>query len=272
MTSEGNIPEWMQRSEGYLPPKSKDAFINKSILALFSLLAKFRSQDGGKQAGFGVNAFFKLLFTLMLVLLISLSGDFAFILVVATYLLLVLMLTPAKKLRNIIAVSVIAALVSFLVVLPSIFYGNHYSVIMLPVKVFLTVVAVNLLAHTSKWNELVSAIKWFHVPDIFILVFDITLKYIMMLGEFTLEMMFALKLRSVGRNRSKTSSLSGVAGTMFIKSREMAEEMQGAMECRGFTGEYKAASKFLFSPADAVYILINAVLLSAFILLRGYHV
>ena len=60
MTSEGNIPEWMQRSEGYLPPKSKDAFINKSILALFRLFAKFRSQDGGKQAGFGVNAFFKL--------------------------------------------------------------------------------------------------------------------------------------------------------------------------------------------------------------------
>jgi cobalt/nickel transport system permease protein len=262
----------MLRSEGYLPPKGKDSFINKSILALFRLLAKYRSQDGGKQIGFGVNAFFKLLFTLMLVLLISLSRDFAFILVAITYLLLVLMLMPAKKLRNIITVSIIAALISFLVMLPGIFYGNNYSVIILPVKVFLTVAAVNLLAHTSKWNELIGAIKWFHVPDIFIFVFDITIKYIMMLAEFTLEMMFALRLRSVGKNRNKTSSLSGVAGTMFVKSREMAEEMQGAMECRGFTGEYKAARKFRFSPADAVYILINAVLLSVFILLRGYHV
>ena len=262
----------MLRGEEYLPPKGKDPFIDKSILALFRLIARFRSQDSGRQVSFGVNAFFKLLFTLMLVLLISLSRDFAFILIAATYLLLALMLMPGKKLRSILTVSIIAALISFLVMLPSVFYANHYSVVMLPVKVFLTVAAVNLLAHTSKWNELIGAIKWFHVPDIFIFVLDITINYIMMLGEFTLEMMFALRLRSVGKNRNKTSSLSGIAGTMFLKSREMAEEMQGAMECRGFTGEYRAIGKFRFSPADAVYILINAALLSAFILLRGHHV
>ena len=50
-----------------------------------------------------------------------------------------------------------------------------------------------------------------------------------MLGEFTLEMLYALKLRSVGKNRNKYGSLGGIAGTLFVKSREMSEEMSGAM-------------------------------------------
>jgi len=272
MTAGDQMPEWMLTSEDYLPPKDKDSFINKSILALFGLLSKLRAQDGGKQISFGVNAFFKLLFTFMLILLVSLTDGFSFILIVLTYLLLVLMAMPAKKLRSILAVSAAAALLSFIIMLPSILFGNGYSFIMLPVKVFVTVAAVNILARTTSWTGLTGAVKWFHVPDIFVFVLDVTIKYIMMLSEFTLEMLYALRLRSVGKNRGKTSSLSGVAGTMFVKSREMAEEMNGAMECRGFTGEYRTVSKFRFSPADAVYILINAILLAAFIYLRGYHV
>jgi len=272
MTPGHSIPEWMLESEEYLPPKDKESFINKSVLSLFGVLSKLRIQDNHTQNRFVVNAFFKLLFTLLLVLLISLSQGFSFVFIAITYLLVVLMFMPAKKLRRIVASGAVVAFVSFLVMLPSVFYGNQYSVKMLPVKVFAAVVAVNILVYTSKWNELIGAMKWFRVPDLLIFVLDITIKYILMLGEFSLEMLYALRLRSVGKNRNKTSSLSGIAGTMFVKSREMAEEMIGAMECRGFTGEYRAVNTFRFSLADAVYILVNAMLLFAFLSLRGYRV
>jgi len=86
-----------------------------------------------------------------------------------------------------------------------------------------------------------------------------------MLGEFSLEMLYALKLRSVGKNRKKYTSLGGVGGTLFIKSREMSEEMYSAMECRGFTGEYHIYDKFKFRLADLIYVLINAGIVYTFI-------
>jgi cobalt/nickel transport system permease protein len=102
------------------------------------------------------------------------------------------------------------------------------------------------------------------VPDIFILVLDIAIKYIVMLGEFALNMLYALKLRSIGINNHKYISLSGIAGTMFIKSKEMAEEMYTAMECRGFTGEYKTFSKFKFNWKDLAIILIYILIVLIF--------
>lgn len=78
-------------------------------------------------------------------------------------------------------------------------------------------------------------------------------------------MLYSLKLRSVGKNTGKYTSLSGIAGTMFIKSKEMAEDMYSAMECRGFTGEYHVNSKLKFTFADFIYIMINAGIAAVFV-------
>jgi cobalt/nickel transport system permease protein len=188
--------------------------------------------------------------------------------VIITYLLLALSFMPGKEIIKILKVSAVMTLFTIVIMLPSAFFGSAYSVIMIPAKVFATITAVNMLSHSTQWNHIIGALKRFFVPDLFIFVLDITIKYIVMLGEFSLEMLYALKLRSVGKNRSKYLSLSGIAGTMFIKSKEMSEEMYAAMECRGFTGEYRVYSRFRLRPADFVYIAINAGILAAFIYLN----
>ena len=76
---------------------------------------------------------------------------------------------------------------------------------------------------TASWSEISLALSSIHIPDIFILVLDLAIKYISLLGGLVLDMLYALKLRSVGRNRDKTASLSGVAGTVFLKSKEAAD-------------------------------------------------
>lgn len=252
------MPDWLTTAENYTPVKDKDTFINKSILSMFGLIARIKAQDSRPKDLFDVQAVFRVLFTLMLVVLLSLAQNFTFVLITLTYLLVLLALMPAKDIIGTLKVSIVMTLFTFVILLPAAFYGNTYSITMIPAKVFATITAVNILSHATRWNNIICALKRFRVPDLIIFVLDITLKYIVMLGEFTLDMLYALKLRSVGRNKEKVTSLSGVAGTMFIKSRIMAEEMYGAMACRGFSGEYKVYSKFRFKLADAVYILINA--------------
>lgn len=265
------MPEWLVTTENYTPPGDKDAFINKSLLSLFGLLAKIKAQDQKPKDLFGVSAVFRVLFTLLLIILLSLTNSFAFVLVTITYLVLLLCLMPAKDIIGTLKISIVMTAFTFVILLPAAFAGNNYSITMIPAKVFATITAVSILSHATKWNNIISALRRFRVPNLIIFVFDITIKYIVLLGEFSLEMLRALKLRSVGKNRSKVTSLGGVAGTMFLKSRIMAEEMYGAMTCRGFTGEYPVHDRFRVGPADLVYLLINAGFFYLYIYLRGFQ-
>ena len=90
------------------------------------------------------------------------------------------------------------------------------------------------------------------------------IKYIVLLGEYALQMLYALKLRSVGKNKEKYGSIAGVGGSLFVKSRAMSQTMYQAMECRGFDGEYKITDKFRFTVWDAAYILLNGVFVYLF--------
>ncbi|RNC29013.1 MAG: Nickel transport protein NikQ [Candidatus Dichloromethanomonas elyunquensis] len=262
------MPEWLLKDESYIPESDKDTFINKSILSLLGLLARIRTQGCDKTDKYFVHAALKVAFTFLLILLLSISRNFTFIVISMVYLLVILSLMRGKEILHILKVSSAMALFTFIVLLPSAFWGNGYSIVTITSKVLATIIAVNILSHSAKWNSITSALKVFHVPDIFIFVLDITIKYIAMLGEFSLYMLYALKLRSVGKNHNKYAALSGIAGTLFIKSKEMAEEMHAAMECRGFTGEYSVHNRFKFTAADFIYILINAGLLTIFVYLE----
>ena len=107
--------------------------------------------------------------------------------------------------------------------------------------------------------------RTFHVPSLFIFTLDITLKYISVLGEICVEILQSVSLRSVGKNPDKAKAFSGILGTTFLKSSEMAEEMYAAMCCRGFTGEYQAKQKYRVRPYDIMHILLMTGCVALFI-------
>jgi len=252
-----DVPSWLTQPENYSPPADNDRFIDKSILSFIGLISKIKQQSGLAGDALWVSPVFKLLFTILYVVLVSSSRHFTFVYLMLAYIIVVLAVMPARDIRRCLRGALIAAAFTYLILLPSALAGNRYSITMIPAKVFACVLAVNILSASTRWDHIIGALKRFFFPDLFIFVFDITIKYIVMLGEFALQMLYALKLRSVGKNRSKYGSIGGVGGTLFIKSRDMSEDMYYAMECRGFTGEYHAADKFGFTVYDGAYILLN---------------
>ena len=263
------IPDWMIKEENYIPQNDRDTFVDKSILSLLSVLSRIRTQSRSKLTNYQINAVFKVACTFLLLVMLSVSKSPAFVIIIVVYLLAALSLMDAKAIVQVLKVSLLMALFTFVILLPAAYWGNSYSSITITSKVFASVTAVNILSHSTKWSSVTSALKRFFVPDIFILVLDITIKYIVMLGDFALSMLYALKLRSVGRNRSKYTSLSGIAGTMFISSKKMAEDMYAAMECRGFTGEYHVHNHLKCTIADVIYIMANITIFIAFLYFRG---
>ncbi len=259
-----SIPEWLSGNDDYIPQSDKDTFLDKSILSLLSILSKIKIYSGHRDKKFKVNAILKVLFTLILVILISLTRSFIFIVIANVYLLFLLSLMKGDEIIRILKICFVVSVFTMIVLLPAVYFGNYYSIFMITPKVFATVIAVNILSYSTPWNLITASLKTVFIPDLFIFVLDITIKYIFLLGEYSLNMLYALKLRSVGKNNKKYASLSGIAGTMFIKSTEMAAEMYSAMECRGFTGEYKAPRKIQFTIADLLYIVANVLMIIIF--------
>lgn len=251
------MPEWLLKKDDYVPSTEKNTFINKSILSILKMLTKFKYNAKHKSNRFGINTITKFTSTVLLIILVALSRSFYFIIIIDVYFLLIISLLKAEEIKHIIKLAVMVTIFTVIILLPSFFMGNRNNSILIVVKTLTTVTAVNITSCLTQWNDITKTLKLFFVPDIFILVLDITIKYIVIFGEFSLNMLYALKLRSVGKNKNKSTSLSGIIGTMFIKSKEMAEEMYGAMECRGFAGEYKLYSKYKFRLNDMLCIIIN---------------
>ena len=178
-------------------------------------------------------------------------------------------LMSGPKIAKVLKTSLIAALFAFVIFLPSALWGNWPGVLAVAAKVLLSVAAAALVSATASWSEISRALSSIRVPDIFILVLDLAIKYISLLGGLVLDMLYALKLRSVGRNHDKTASLSGIAGTVFLKSKEAAEDMYAAMECRGFSGTYRVAARARLAAMDYASIIANAFVISLFFLLQG---
>lgn len=254
------MPEWLLKDDNYEPMRDKDTFINNSIMSLLKTISKFQRQTDSRRNRFVVNDFLKVISAIIIIILLSTSRNLLFVLTINTLLLLLVSFFQADEIKNIIAVGFITSIFTFIILIPSILMGNANNSILIVLKVLSCIVIVNALSYTTEWNNITGTLRLFFVPDIFIFVLDITIKYIMILGEFSLGMLYAVKLRSIGKSRQKRNSLSGIMGTIFIKSKEMAEDMYSAMECRGFNGEYKSYKKLKFHFYDYGFIIINIVI------------
>lgn len=255
------MEDWLFKKDDYIPKADKDRFIDKSIIGILHMLSLIkRNNNMSNNFMYKLNPGLKLIFAILNIVLISMSKSFIYVLALDVYMLLLVALLEVEEIKKILALSLIVPLFTLIMLVPSIMMGNVKNSILLILKVISTVVAVNILSYTTKWHDITKALKLFFIPDVFILVFDITIKYIYILGEFSLEMFYALRLRSVGRNNEKYSSISKIMGNLFLKSKEMGDEMYSAMECRGFTGEYVSHSKFGFNFKDFIYCTINALL------------
>ncbi len=248
------FPEWLREQEAYSPLKDKDTFIEKSILTLIQLISKIKMQEGSKQT---FNMSFRILEIMLMILLLSMTKSFGFVRIVGVYLLVVLSTLEGRTIMRVIRISLSMTLITGIVMMPSLWMGSSYSAVMITSKVFCTVTLMAWLSQTSKWHEITGALRRFHFPELFIFILDIAIKYMYLLGEFALEMFYALKMRSVGRNSKKYTSLAGIAGTLFLRSGEMAEEMHQAMICRGYTGEYSALKSKGMGVKDYIYLVIT---------------
>lgn len=158
----------------------------------------------------------------------------------AAILLLYLCTWPAGDILNIMKAGCGASVLALIILLPAMFIqpSGIRNELLVVIKVFFSISTLSIFNHTTQWNHITGALRKLHIPGIFIFTLDITLKYIVLLGNLITELLTSLQLRSVGKNNKKYSSIGGVMGVTFVRGTEMNRQMYEAMQCRGFTDDY----------------------------------
>ena len=158
----------------------------------------------------------------------------------AAILLLYFCTWPAGDILNIMKAGCGASVLALIILLPAMFIqpSGIRNELLVVIKVFFSISTLSIFNHTTQWNHITGALRKLHIPGIFIFTLDITLKYIVLLGNLITELLTSLQLRSVGKNNKKYSSIGGVMGVTFVRGTEMNRQMYEAMQCRGFTDDY----------------------------------
>ncbi len=207
-------------------------------LEMMKLLAKLlKSEREQKEREY--DAAGCLVLAISTVLLCALSGNAVFpVSVIAAELFRLSMRKPetiAHALGNVLLATAAAAVF----MLPAIFFGSPGSFGIVTMKVFESV--LTMLNEDVSWKNMTAAMRRFHMPGVFVLTLDMTVRFLYLLGSFSNSVLEAVTLRRVGDQNWKNAGTGGILGNTFLKAQEMSQGTGEAMLCRCFDGTCEGA-------------------------------
>lgn len=112
-----------------------------------------------------------------------------------------------------------------------------------------------LMVATIGWSRLMAAMAQLKFPPSFVLILDMTYRYIHLLLNTVMDMFMARKSRMVSRpSKREIKEIGGSSvTTLFNKSYNMGENVYQAMLSRGYTGKPRVLYDLKASKIDAVF-------------------
>ena len=262
------LPDWVSKKEEYTAVKDNDYFITKSLLGIIRMLRQLRFQSRTNIQC--VSAVGAAMLTANIIILCACSRTSAFLLCISALLLVIISLLDGNIILRLLKHSFTITIISCLVLLPAFYFYQNPFVFFIPVKTFFIIISISLLTTYFNWHSILDVMHRFYVPSIFIFICDTTLRYIVLLGETAQQVLYSLKLKSIGKNKQKSMAMAGVMGVVFQKSRKMSEEMYQAMCCRCFTGVYSKINKQKLTYIDFILFLIGVIYIWLFFVLERF--
>ncbi|MCL1967451.1 MAG: cobalt ECF transporter T component CbiQ [Fibromonadales bacterium] len=134
----------------------------------------------------------------------------------------------------------------FMVAFPFCFFAGVSNLIFVPApygvisfftiifRTYLCVMAVLLLVSTTPFFEIANSLRFLKIPNIFIIIFEMTYRYICVLLEEVHSMYIAYSLRSASAKGIKMRDMGSFAGQLLLRSFDRADRIYNAMKCRGY--------------------------------------
>ena len=120
-------------------------------------------------------------------------------------------------------------------------------------RAFLCVMAVLLLTAITPFTELTTQLLKLKMPKVFILMFEMTYRYIGVLFAEASSMHNAYLLRGAGKKAVEIRDAGSFIGSLLFRSFDRADRIYSAMKCRGYMLKNIIILENKFKMKDAVY-------------------
>ncbi|MBW3093022.1 hypothetical protein KIH79_08830 [Bifidobacterium sp. 82T10] len=254
------LPDWLRTSERYDPPADRSSFIERNLAHIGDVLAQVGAalpldRSPLDRVLAAVSPSLRLAGVLAAIVCVNVTRNMLFSYVMLAVALALLAARPARLIAAILAPTLAVCLLSLVVALPAVFVGQTDAPVRLVVRAFVAVSLVIALARTVPWNRLIGGLRGLGVPDSVVYVCDVTIQFIDVLGRSMMQLLDALRLRSVGRDARKLKSAGRLLGALFLRANAQARSMAEAMTCRGFDGRYRVRRERWLTWPNAAYAL-----------------
>ena len=103
-----------------------------------------------------------------------------------------------------------------------------------------------LMTLTTRWNNLLQALKTLRIPSIFVLILGMAYRYVALLVQAVQDMHIARKSRTLhyGPTGDEQRWVASRIGYLFKKTYVMSQDVHNAMLSRGFSGEIRTLTVF----------------------------
>ncbi|MBZ4664105.1 MAG: cobalt permease [Caloramator sp.] len=259
--------DWLKEKDEFEFEIKNESFIEKTLSSLLSLISKIRRFDNRDRGIYKIHEAFKLYFTLINIILLSLSFNKFYIMLNAAYVILLIIFLDDKDVLRILNMLLLVFIFSSLIIGPSLFLGNKNALLVI-VKITISVALTMIMSITSNWHNIISAFRLIKVPNIVLFIFDSAIRFIYLLSERAYAILCSLKIRSVGQIKKPYSTLSQIMYNLFVTSIDMSFKMDEALECRCFSGEFKYSIYKKIGKFEFLYSIINLIIIVGFFILR----
>jgi len=157
---------------------------------------------------------------------------------------------------------------SVVVLTPYVFLGNIDYVLLFSFRVFLAVSFLTLFMISTSFSEMITAMRFYRIPDILVTVIVLTYQYIHLMFSELYRIFIARESRKI-----KNESFSEIwrnggksVGHFFIRAYERAERVHLASVARGFNDRTKVYGKDLkLKTSEISFILITGFGIAAYL-------
>ncbi|AEM77746.1 cobalt ECF transporter T component CbiQ [Thermoanaerobacter wiegelii] len=258
-----------------------DNFLEKTILSIQNAFEDmFYSDTISAKKGImqSLDTRIKLVSVFILIIIVNFGKTIPFMTIFLTYTLLLAYFSKIPLKAYVVRVSAVSIFFTGIVLIPSLFNvvkegqplvyftKNFYitkdgleSAIVFMMRSFISLSFVYILALSTKWVEILKALRVFKLPHIFTATLEMALRYIFLLLEIATNMFLARKSRNVGKISSKEGRkfVASAMANVLIKSQQLSDDVYSAMISRGYKGDYKTLTTFKITFYDYVWIIFN---------------
>jgi cobalt/nickel transport system permease protein len=131
-------------------------------------------------------------------------------------------------------------------------------------RTYLCVMAVLLLVSVTPLAQITNSMHRFRTPSIFIVMFEMTYRYIGVLFEEAYSMFTAYSLRSAGIKGIAMKDMGSFTGQLLLRSFDRSDRIYNAMKCRGYALSALPQQRRKLKGQDFIFCFVTCLLCVTF--------